>query len=396
MDTLKDYPGVEFKSKGRQVVAAGSIHPETLKAYEWHPEPPSLARLRPAPEALLKLIRRPDRTGEATAGGQYKQEQIAGMLESLDVTAFRDHDKWLRLIMACHHASNGDARSEFVEWSTSDPQFAQDAELIGQRWESLHTEKNDGITYKTLRKFIQDEGDPNTIPADDASDDFDAVEPPEEPSEDAWMEGGDTEPSTEVTRIKSRGLKVNNRSEAADSFENALCAVVQSGLEPAWDELKQNAIFRGDNLPWDETYGRVLDDNVLRLIRVCLINRFQGVAYSPSKENLFEALVTVAFDAKFNPVSDYLNSVKWDEVSASRASFQITSNAATARTRVPSPSASWSERRGGCLTPAASLTQCRSCEARRVGTNQRPSGCCSATVGTPTRTLATSATRTRR
>src|SRR4051812_22743976 len=42
VDTLQDFPGVEFKSKGRQVVAAGSIHPDTLKPYVWDALAPAI------------------------------------------------------------------------------------------------------------------------------------------------------------------------------------------------------------------------------------------------------------------------------------------------------------------------------------------------------------------
>jgi hypothetical protein len=38
--SLKDYPGIEFKSKGHQVVGPGSIHPETGHVYEiWSGSP---------------------------------------------------------------------------------------------------------------------------------------------------------------------------------------------------------------------------------------------------------------------------------------------------------------------------------------------------------------------
>jgi hypothetical protein len=51
--TLADYPGVEFKSAGRQVVGPGSIHPETQKVYEVVVDAP----IAPAPAALLELIK---------------------------------------------------------------------------------------------------------------------------------------------------------------------------------------------------------------------------------------------------------------------------------------------------------------------------------------------------
>ncbi len=51
-----EYPGVEFKSGGRQVVGPGSIHPETLKPYRVIKGTPH--DLRAAPADLIDLIRR--------------------------------------------------------------------------------------------------------------------------------------------------------------------------------------------------------------------------------------------------------------------------------------------------------------------------------------------------
>jgi len=107
-------------------------------------------------------------------------------------------------------------------------------------------------------------------------------------------------------------LKLNRFQIAPDSYDNALCAVYKSGLAPDWDELKQNVVFRAAELKWPEHYGRVFNDHVARLIRMCLLNHFQGVEYSPSKDNVHEAIMTIAYARRFNPVLDYLDSLKWD------------------------------------------------------------------------------------
>src|SRR5581483_5529145 len=170
VDTLEACAGVEFKSKGRQVVAAGSIHPDTLKPYKWIEEP--TFGLPDAPQALLDHIKRPERSTEVKGGGQYTQEKIARALEALNPTDFRDHNEWLTLMMACHHASNGDARPEFIEWSTQDQQYANDADVIGRRWDSLHTDKPGGITYRTLNKILADHGAASAQAPADVGDDF--------------------------------------------------------------------------------------------------------------------------------------------------------------------------------------------------------------------------------
>lgn len=58
-NSLKAYPGIEFKSIGRQVVGPGSIHPESGREYTIASDRPPLALSLEAPEGLLRLIRKP-------------------------------------------------------------------------------------------------------------------------------------------------------------------------------------------------------------------------------------------------------------------------------------------------------------------------------------------------
>nr|WP_302051627.1 PriCT-2 domain-containing protein [Sphingopyxis sp. BSNA05] len=79
------------------------------------------------------------------------------MLTGLDASNYRDQSKWLEMMMACHHASAGEAREEFIAWSTSDPEYADDEYVIGRRWDSLHGD--DGgkrVTVRTLFKALYD------------------------------------------------------------------------------------------------------------------------------------------------------------------------------------------------------------------------------------------------
>lgn len=317
LDTLKDYPGVEFKSRGRQVVAAGSIHPDTLKFYRWDDTHPEIGDMPEAPAKLIRFIARPQKS-VLTGGGQYTQEQIAHMLDGLDPADFAEQSLWLKMMMACHHASNGDARSEFIEWSIGDPQYADDTELIGRRWDSLHRERNDGVTYKSLHHELMEHGAGERIPAADASQDFGAYEDEagvHDDSDTSWLEGNEiTDDQHQMVPVESRGLKVNRFHVAVDTFENAIIAVKKAPLLPAWNELKQNVEFRAEQLPWPESYGRSLNDHVGRLTRLFLLNQFQSVAYQPGRDHLHEAIMTAAYAAKFNPVTEYLDALRWDDV----------------------------------------------------------------------------------
>jgi hypothetical protein len=70
--TLADYPGVEFKSAGRQVVGPGSIHPETGKVYEIVVDAP----IAPAPAALLELIKTTGIPYEELGKGEKNEKKV--------------------------------------------------------------------------------------------------------------------------------------------------------------------------------------------------------------------------------------------------------------------------------------------------------------------------------
>ncbi len=151
VNAISGYKGIEFKSLGRQVVAAGSVHRDTGKPYRFDDDPLALT-LSESPDvttALLDAIMKPSRAQSATEAGEITPEQLAEWLEHIDVADYRDELRWRELMMACHHATGSDGLEEFVAWSTSDPDYADHGEIIRRRWNSLDT-KRGGITIRTL------------------------------------------------------------------------------------------------------------------------------------------------------------------------------------------------------------------------------------------------------
>ena len=127
-----------------------------------------------APDAIT----RPERDYELTGGGTYNPEQLANALARIDVEKYRKHS-WFATHVLGHHATAGDGREEWIEWSTSDPNYADQGEMIGRRWDSLHKEKPGGITVRTLNKALADAGATDAQAAPDAGEDFDAIESPD-------------------------------------------------------------------------------------------------------------------------------------------------------------------------------------------------------------------------
>jgi len=187
-DSLEDYPGIEFKSLGRQVVAAGSVHPNR-ETYLFDEFAPPLKAAPDAPDHLIKLLTRP-RLKETLRGGDYSPEEVAQMLDSLDPVGYQNHEDWLNMMMACHHASGGEARQEFIEWSVRDPEYFDQAWLIGRRWDSLTAKGsyNGLVTYRTLLKEVATNGDVESIPRTPAADDFDEIEGEEMPADEDEQE----------------------------------------------------------------------------------------------------------------------------------------------------------------------------------------------------------------
>jgi hypothetical protein len=193
-ETLEGYPGIEFKSIGRQVVAAGSRHPNG-EFYVWDAARPALDGAPMVPAAMLEVIKRPPlpQGADGANGGEATPEQIAKILAALDPADFNANDIWFPLMCECHHASGGDAREQFIEWSLQDSSYANDEQIIGRRWDTLHRERSGVRTYKSLNDRLRKAGKPSLQIRTSAADDF-----PDAPDD---IEGADDEPSESTIEV---------------------------------------------------------------------------------------------------------------------------------------------------------------------------------------------------
>lgn len=156
-DSLDDYEGVEFKTLGRQVVAAGSVHPNTKRPYKLDVLGELLENAPEAPHALIEVAKRPGRMAGAAAGKlRDKPEALEEALQFLDAVEFGKglHERWLHLMMACHHATQGEGRAEFLAWCATDPDYADQTSAVGRRWDSLHSDGTKNITWRHLFKLV--------------------------------------------------------------------------------------------------------------------------------------------------------------------------------------------------------------------------------------------------
>ena len=287
---LSDFPAIEFKSAGAQVVASGSVHPTGVH-YRCEILQDDFASTPDAPDALLDLIARPS-GGNNPASGQLSPEALEACLAGLDVRQYRDQDRWQSLMMSCHYATAGAGREEFVGWSISDPEFSDDEEIIKLRWDSLGFSKEKPITTGTLFYELKSVGREDLVAV--------AMRiPPEEDFDDDVAENF-------VAPFNPGGL---SESKSPNGFRSCLKALAGCNLQFGFDELSQRAVVRAERLPWSVDAGREVNDDFVRIVRFYLLEQFQR---DFSKENVFEACMTLAATSPFNPVNEYLDELEWD------------------------------------------------------------------------------------
>lgn len=149
-----DWPGIEFKTRGRQVVAAGSRHPSG-NYYRWDDLSPPLAFTGILCEVVLSKLERPG-VGDLSERppGEINPAQAARLLAQLEPTDYADYGDWLNLGFAVFHATNGQAVEEWVEWSTGDEDYAGHEVAIRERWPSFQAVP--GEPTRTLATLLRE------------------------------------------------------------------------------------------------------------------------------------------------------------------------------------------------------------------------------------------------
>ncbi len=162
------FPGIDFLSEGRYVVAAGSVH-SNGKLYRLTDDDPARLRFEEAsdsPAALLSELTQNVATSVRGSSGQkISAEDLEVLLSGLDPRQFNSNDIWLPIMMSAHAATEGTGLEEFRSWSLGDPDYQGHGEIIGTRWNSLTADKVDGITINTLYRELATAGRGDLIDA---------------------------------------------------------------------------------------------------------------------------------------------------------------------------------------------------------------------------------------
>ncbi|WP_051558765.1 bifunctional DNA primase/polymerase [Allorhizobium undicola] len=168
---LEEYPGIEFKTLGRQVVVPPSVHPNGRR-YEWDPLFGSDMTVPIVPDALLSRLRRPP-TASVAVDGAMTSEQLSKLLDGLDARDFGSNDLWLPIAMACHHATGGDGIDAFLDWCATDPDYSDRLNTARARWESFGRDRPASVTRRTLYKALHEAGRGDLVEEAERSDPLD-------------------------------------------------------------------------------------------------------------------------------------------------------------------------------------------------------------------------------
>lgn len=152
--TLSMFKGIDFKSSGF-VVGSGSNHVSggIYRAVKGDP-----SKISDAPGELVDILVRPERMRSVVNGEthEYTLDELSGLVDAIPNTA-RDYEKWIRIGMALHHATNGEGFSLWLDWSSKNKE-AHDESGMEMKWHSFGKNPQDQVTIGTLIMWAGEAG----------------------------------------------------------------------------------------------------------------------------------------------------------------------------------------------------------------------------------------------
>lgn len=90
----------------------------------------------------------------AANAGTVTPKQAAEYFHHLPIIEFGkgNYDDWLRIGMAMHYATGGEAKDEWLAWCAGDPEYDDDdsQDEAGFKWDSFSLEREGAVTVGTL------------------------------------------------------------------------------------------------------------------------------------------------------------------------------------------------------------------------------------------------------
>lgn len=145
----KEFPGIDFLHYGKQVVLPGS---RLTDSTGWRLGPAAVFPPPEVPPSLMDILRRQAPASSPDELESYLSNyELETILSMIPVNRYRDNDSWLKMAMACHHATDGLGLPAFLAWSITDPLYADQSEIIRRRWESMANDNTPApVTIRSL------------------------------------------------------------------------------------------------------------------------------------------------------------------------------------------------------------------------------------------------------
>jgi predicted P-loop ATPase len=282
---LADFPGIEFKSKGRQVVGPGSIHPTTGEIYLVIAGQPS--QIRDIPSALLELIKAGPIKENEKGTGEYKDSEA-------------NQKRFVDFLRSVAHPS--------IEGQGGDDNVFKVA--CGGR--------DLGLSPKIVLELLFKEWNPRCKPPWPMED---LILKVQNAYRYATGSVGSAHPAADFTAISQNGTKfapswVTDKNGAPTKcFQNLVnfFNYEKYGLKNVFGYNEfANAICFLKSPPWQAEkipLNTNIQDHDIKQLKGYLAVK---CGFEMSVQLVHEALINVAHEHSFHPVRDWLSKLQWD------------------------------------------------------------------------------------
>lgn len=200
------------------------------------------------------------------------------------------HANWFEAMQAFHSGCGGspEGLALWTAWSLSDPDYAGDAEIIEQRWNSLDPDALGGVTFATLRKHVRAAG--GKLPGEKAAEQF----------ADGYQPQWQCKPNTDIKYV---------------NVHNTIEAVRALGIKPARNGLQLCEEMRGDLSTLKKFapgVGAFVGDAEISGIRYAILREH---GFDPGKTRAWDAIEMEGGFYYFDPLREMVEGFEpWDGV----------------------------------------------------------------------------------
>lgn len=293
-EVQEQYKGLEFKTKGRQVVGPGSIHPDTRKPYALSPKSLPLSKIEEVPKALLDIIARPE---------IQKPPNKPDIKDVMDDNAGVE-ERYIEYLLAAEPAIQGD-RGDATTYATAckgqDFGFSQEKtlELMMKHYNSRCSPEWDfkDLEDKVRNAYAYSTGSyGQALPASD----FQKISTEgKHPKWRGWDRPNGKLDKSSTNNIQNFFIETGSPLRGSLMFNEFSEQIQVMKPLPWWQDTIKTIPPQGVQWKGGDTVG-------------CRLWLSRERNFHVKKPDINDAALGVAQFESFHPVKDYLNNLKWD------------------------------------------------------------------------------------